>query len=153
MRADVAGSSKDVGTHGQQLVTFMVDGQTFGVSALKVRDVLRRQPLTRVPLAPPEIAGAINLRGHIVTAIDMRSRLGAKLRERDETTMCVVIEGTHEWFCLIVDAVGDVITIADAAIEPTPASVPDVWAKMMRGVHRMPNHLLLLLDIDQLLSL
>ena len=118
-----------------------------------LRDVLRRQPLTRVPLAPPEIAGAINLRGHIVTAIDMRSRLGTAPRGRDETTMCVVVEGADEWFCLIVDAVGDVITIADSAIEPTPASVPDEWATMMRGVHRMPNCLLLLLDIEQLLSL
>ncbi len=141
------------GSYGQQLVTFVVDGQNFGISALKVRDVLRRQPLTRVPLAPPEIAGAINLRGHIVTAIDMRSRLGTAPRGRDETTMCVVVEGADEWFCLIVDAVGDVITIADSAIEPTPASVPDEWATMMRGVHRMPNCLLLLLDIEQLLSL
>lgn len=155
MKIDSADSLKAgmPAAQGHQLVTFVVDGQSFGISALKVRDVLRRQPLTKVPLAAPDIAGAINLRGHIVTAIDVRSRLGAKPRERDDATMCVVVEGADEWFCLIVDSVGDVITIADTSIEPTPASVPEVWAKMMRGVHRMPSHLLLLLDIDQLLSL
>ena len=153
MKIDSMASLKADAAQGYQLVTFVVDGQSFGISALKVRDVLRRQPLTKVPLAPADIAGAINLRGHIVTAIDVRSRLGAKPREHDEPTMCVVVEGADEWFCLIVDAVGDVITIADAAVEPSPASLPDDWAKMIRGVHRMPDHLLLLLDIDQLLSL
>ncbi len=155
MKIDSADSLKAgvTGGAGLQLVTFSVEGQSFGISALKVRDVLRRQPLTKVPLSSAQIAGAINLRGHIVTAIDMRSRLGAPPRERDEPTMCVVVEGADEWFCLIVDAVGDVITISESTVEPTPASVPDVWATMMRGVYRMPNSLLLLLDIDQLLSL
>jgi len=136
-----------------QMVTFTVDGQHFGISALKVRDVLRHQPLTKIPLARPEIAGAINLRGHIVTAIDMRARLGAPPRAKGEGSMCVVVEGAGEWFCLIVDAVGDVVTIPSSEVEPTPTSLPPSWAALSRGIHRAPSHLLLLLDIEQLLNI
>jgi len=137
---------------GEQLVTFTVDGQVFGIPALSVRDVLRQQPLTSVPLARPEIAGAINLRGHIVTAIDLRARLGAPARDIGAKSMCVVVESTGESFCLIVDAVGDVISVRDSEIEPNPGSLPAIWAQIARGVYRASDRLLLLLDVDQMLA-
>lgn len=139
-------------TISEQLVTFVVDGQAFGIPALKVRDVLRRQPLTRVPLARAEIAGAINLRGHIVTAIELRARLGVTAREASEKAMCVVVEHGGESVCLIVDSVGDVISVDHADIAPNPASLPAVWAQVAKGVHRGADHLLLLLDVEQLLT-
>lgn len=135
-----------------QYVTFVVDGQMFAIPALRVRDVLRFQVLTKVPLARPEIAGSINLRGHIVTAIDVRARLGAPARGAGENAMCVVVEAADDWFCLIVDAVGDVITIMSTDIKSNPASLPPSWASMMRGIYRADLNLILLADIDQLLS-
>ncbi|MCC6912562.1 MAG: chemotaxis protein CheW [Rhodospirillaceae bacterium] len=136
----------------EQLVTFVVDGQAFGISALTVRDVLRRQPLTRIPLARAEIAGAINLRGHIVSAIDLRARLGMAPRPANCPAMCVVVEHAGESVCLIVDSVGDVISVDCAEIEPNPASLQPMWAQAAKGVHRARDHLLLLLDVGQLLT-
>lgn len=136
---------------GEQLVTFSVDGQMFGIPALQVRDVLRQQPLTKIPLARSEIAGAINLRGHIVTAIDIRARLGAQPRKAENPGMCVVVESGGESFCLVVDSVGDVISVPSSEIEPNPGSLQSSWAQTSRGVFRTNERLLLLLDIDQLL--
>jgi purine-binding chemotaxis protein CheW len=136
----------------RQLVTFLVNEQIFGLNALRVRDVLREQPLTRIPLAKPEIAGLINLRGHIVTAIDVRSRLGVPAASPGDAKMCVVVEKGVDAFCLMVDGVGDVISVKESDIEPNPASLPPTWSQFSRGLFRMENKLLLLLDVDQLLS-
>ena len=152
MENDVTREKVGVSGESEQLVTFNVDGQIFGIPAFKVRDVLRQQPLTKVPLARPEIAGAINLRGHIVTAINVRARLGAQAISADLQSMCVVVESGGDSFCLIVDSVGDVISIKTSEIEPNPGSLQASWAQMSRGVYRTNDHLLLLLDIDQLLA-
>ena len=137
---------------GEQLVTFRIDDQMFGIPALSVRDVLRRQSLTRVPLAAPEIAGAINLRGHIVTAVNVRMRLGAARPAVDGPQMCVVVERGNEAFCLLVDSVGDVISVYDEEVQPNPASLPAAWAELSRGVYRLNDGLLLIIDVDQLLT-
>lgn len=136
----------------EQLVTFSVGDQSFGISALKVRDVLRQQPLTRIPLAKPEIAGAINLRGHIVPAIDVHARLGQLPTNPAERKMCVVVEMGGEQFCLIVDSVGDVISISLSDVETVPGSLSGKWAQVTRGLHRMGDKLLLLIDEEQLLD-
>jgi purine-binding chemotaxis protein CheW len=136
----------------EQLVTFIVSDQMFGLTALKVRDVLRQQPLTRIPLAKAEIGGAMNLRGHIVTAIDVRARLGAPPAPANASKMSVVVESGGEQFCLVVDAVGDVISVNAGEIEPNPASLSAAWAEVSRGVYRMKDRLLLLLDVEQLLN-
>jgi len=152
IESDMARQKAVGSSNGEQLVTFMIGGQLFGIPALRVRDVLRRQPLTRVPLARPEIAGAINLRGHIVTAIDVRARLGAPRREAHEPVMCVVVESGIESFCLLVDSVGDVISTKASEIEPNPGSLQSSWAHLARGVYRDNDRLLLILDVDQLLA-
>jgi len=141
-----------VSSDGEQLVTFAIQNQLFGIPALRVRDVLRRQPLTRIPLARPEVAGAINLRGHIVTAIDIRARLGAPQREPDAPVMCVVVESGVESFCLLVDSVGDVISTRASEVEPIPGSLQASWIHLVRGVYRSNDRLLLILDVDQLLA-
>lgn len=137
----------------EQLVTFGVGGQIFGLSALRVRDVLRQQPLTPIPLAKPEIAGAINLRGHIVPAIDMRARLWKDGAGTSERKMCVVVEKDGEPYCLIVDSVGDVLTVELANIESAPSSLPPEWAGVTRGLYRMGERLLLLIDEEALLKI
>lgn len=135
----------------EQLVTFVVADQHFGIPALKVRDVLREQRLTQVPLAKPEIAGVMNLRGHIVPAINVRARLGSPA-EPTSSKMCVVVERGGDVFCLVVDAVGDVISVKANEIEPNPGSLQASWGQMSRGLLRMGDKLLLLLDVDQLLN-
>ncbi len=136
----------------QQLVSFKVDSQLFGISALKVRDVLLQQPLTRVPLSRPEVAGTINLRGHIVTAISLRARLGVPAAAEGARQMCIVVESGGEQFCLIVDAVGDVISIKTADLEPNPGSLAPSWAQLSLGVCRLEGGLLLLLNDENLLN-
>lgn len=141
-----------VSSDGEQFVTFMVDGQLFGVPALSVRDVLRQQKLTKVPLARPEIAGAINLRGHIVTAIEVRARLASSGRPAGASFMCVVVENGGESFCLLVDSVGEVISVQASEIEPSPGSLQASWLNVVRGVTRAGGRLVLILDVKQLLS-
>ena len=138
--------------HDEQLVTFIIDDQMFGIPAMKVRDVLRRQPLTVVPLAPPEVMGAINLRGHIVTAINVRARLGMPAADASAPFMCVVVDLRSEAFCLLVDSVGDVITVKAEEVEPNPGSLHSSWSQISRGVCRLNSRLMLLLDLDQLLT-
>lgn len=135
----------------EQLVTFVVADQHFGIPALRVRDVLREQPLTRVPLAKPEIAGVMNLRGHIVPAISVRARLGAPA-DPAAGSMCVVVERGPDAFCLVVDSVGDVISVKSSEIGSNPSSLQAAWAQISRGLLRMEDKLLLLLDVDQLLN-
>lgn len=139
-------------TGDEQLVTFRIDSQLFGIPALRVRDILRHQYLTRVPLAPPYIAGSINLRGHIVTAVNIRVRIGSAAKEGLDNSMCVVVEHLGESYCLIVDSVGDVIRLNDADIEPNPASLASSWVELSKGITRTSDGLLLLLDLDKLLT-
>ncbi len=152
MESNASRQKVGASTSSQQLVTFTVDGQTFGISALRVRDVLREQPLTIVPLARPEIAGTINLRGHIVTAINVRARLGTPPRQAGVPVRCVVVEAGGDSYCLIVDSVGDVISVNASEVEPNPGSLQPAWAQVARGVYRASDRLLLLLDVDQLLT-
>jgi purine-binding chemotaxis protein CheW len=136
----------------EQLVTFIVADQHFGIPALRVRDVLREQPLTQVPLAQAEIAGVMNLRGHIVPAINVRARLSVPPATPTAGKMCIVVEMGGDAFCLVVDVVGDVIAIKTSEIEPNPGSLQSSWAQLSRGLFRLGDKLLLLLDVDELLN-
>lgn len=129
-------------------VTFSVGGQQFGLTAIDVRDVLKTQALTRVPMSLPEIAGLINLRGHIVTAVDLRRRFGLADRGNDETPMSIVIEHKGEQFCLLADSVGDVLALAANEIEPNPNSMDDTWRAVSKGVVRRDQGLMILLDVN-----
>ncbi|MCB2108696.1 MAG: chemotaxis protein CheW [Rhodobacteraceae bacterium] len=136
----------------EQLVTITVGKQQFGVPAFRVREILRRQPLTTVPLAPAEISGVINLRGHIVVAIDVRQKLGFGARPEGDNVMCVVVDYKGESVCLLVDGVGDVVTIDGKNVEPNPASLQHSWVQLSRGICRTDKGLMILLQIDQLLA-
>ena len=135
-----------------QLATFSLGDQLFGIPALRVRDILRQQPLTSIPLSSPEIAGTMNLRGHIVTAIDLGARMALGARVDDGSFMCVVIEELDDQFCLLVESVGDVLTADVKDIEPNPASLSEKWAELSKGILRLPDRLLIVLDSEKLLS-
>lgn len=134
-----------------KLVTFEVAGHSFGIAAQRVQDVLRAQPITRIPLSRPEVAGALNLRGHIVTAIDMRVRLG--LAVHAPAKMCVVVKRGDELYSLNVDGVGEVLSPPRDVFEPVPPSLDPRWREVATGVFRLDGRLLVVLDIERIVTL
>lgn len=136
-----------------EYVTFMTAGQIFGVPIECVQDVFKPTRITRVPLAGPEIAGVLNLRGRIVTAIDLRSRLDLRAREDGQTPMAIGIESGAESFGLLVDAVGEVLKLPDSDREPNPINLDRKLARVSAGVYRLDEQLLVVLDINRVLDL
>jgi purine-binding chemotaxis protein CheW len=136
-----------------EYVTVFIGGQLFGLPIGRVQDVFMPDRLTRVPLSPREIAGVLNLRGRIVTAIDMRCRLGLPAREEKKTTMAVGTEFKGESFGLIIDQVGEVMKLQSASREPNPVNLDARWARVSAGVHRLDGQLMVILDVDRVLEL
>jgi purine-binding chemotaxis protein CheW len=135
-----------------ELVTMTVADQLFGVPVLAVRDVLGPQPIARIPLAPPAVAGAINLRGRIVTAIDVRRRLGLPPAPPEIRGMSVVFERSGELYSLIVDQVAEVMTMPAEWFEHNPSTMNPRWRGLCTGIYRLERRLLLVLDVDRLLE-
>lgn len=137
----------------QQFVTLTVAGQLCGIPVLSVRDVLADQAIARIPLAPAEIAGSLNLRGRIVTAIDLRRRLRLKPAEPGAARMSVVTERGGELYALLVDQVAEVMSLPASAFEAVPPTLPAEWAEHSRGVYRLEGRLLVVLDVPRLLAI
>ena len=135
------------------LVTLSVGGQLCGVPVEDVRDVLHVQAITRIPLARPEIAGSLNLRGRIVTAIDLRRRLGLAPALPDSPCMNLVTEHEGDLYALQVDGVREVVSLAADLLEPNPPTLPRAWAQHSAGIFQMPDGLLVMLDLGRLLDL
>src|SRR4030081_2806816 len=135
-----------------EYVTIVLDGQWFGLSIACVQDVFMPELLTRVPLSQPEIAGILNLRGRIITAIDLRCRLGLPSRREGPPPMAVGIEWHGESYGLLVDAVGEVISFADSAREPNPVNFDPNFARVSAGVHRLDAQLMVVLDVERVLG-
>jgi purine-binding chemotaxis protein CheW len=134
-------------------VTLTVADQLCGVPVLSVRDVLGEQSITRIPLAPPEVAGSLNLRGRIVTAVDLRRRLRLPPAPAGRPPMSVVTEQGGELYALLVDQVREVMTLKSSQFERTPPTLPGAWAGFCEGVYRLPGNLLVVLDVARLLAL
>jgi purine-binding chemotaxis protein CheW len=134
---------------GAQYATFFVDGLFFGVDVLEVQEILREQTMTPVPLAPAEVEGLINLRGQIVTALDMRRRLGLAPRAAEAAAMNVVIHTGGGAVSLLVDEIGDVIETGAAALEPPPENLSPQTRDLIAGIFQLEERLLLLLDVDK----
>lgn len=148
-------SSRSFSSRGQsrEFLTIIIAGQRFGIPILQVQDVLSQQRVTRVPLAPSEVAGSLNLRGRIVTAIDVRRRLGIGPREKDGTReMSVVVEHDGELYSLIIDQVGDVMTLHDDHFENTPGALDPAWREISSGIYRLDGELLIVLDVPKFLN-
>jgi purine-binding chemotaxis protein CheW len=136
-----------------EYVTAMIGGQLFGLPIARVQDVFKPARLTRVPLAPPEVAGILNLRGRIVTAIDMRSRLGLALRSDTRPPMAIGIEWRNESYGLLIDSIGEVLKLPINSREPNPVNMEPALARMSAGVHRLESQLLVVLDVERVLDL
>jgi len=137
----------------RQFVTLTVADQLCGVPVLGVRDILGEQVITRIPLAPKEVAGSLNLRGRIVTAIDLRQRLGLPAAPPGAVRMSVVAEQGGELYALLVDQVSEVIRVPASAFERNPPTLPPIWARFSTGIYRLEDRLLVVLDVGKLLTL
>lgn len=129
-----------------QVCTFWVDTLYLGIDVHTVQEVMRPLDMTPVPLAPPAIVGLINLRGQIVTAIDLRRRLGLKPREDSAEVMNVVIRTEDGAISLVVDEIGDVIEVDASTFERIPDTLRGTAREMITGVHKLDGQLLLILD-------
>jgi purine-binding chemotaxis protein CheW len=134
-------------------VTLTVADQLCGIPVLGVRDILGEQIITRIPLAPPEIAGSLNLRGRIVTAIDLRRRLKLPPPPAGARRMSVVAEQGGELYALLVDQVSEVMSLKPGAFERNPPTLSPAWAMFSVGVYRLEDRLLVVLDVGRLLAL
>lgn len=134
-------------------VTLMLADQLCGVPVLGVRDVLADQSIARIPLAPREVAGNLNLRGRIVTAIDLRERLHLAKRPPGARIMSIVTEQGNELYALLVDQVSEVLNLRRAAMEPNPPTLPPIWAEHSLGIYRLDQGLMVVLDVEKLLHI
>lgn len=137
----------------QVFVTLTVADQLCGVPVLAVRDILGEHKITRIPLAPREIAGSLNLRGRIVTAIDLRERLHLAPAPAGQPRMSVVADQGGELYALLVDQVSEVLSLKASAFERNPPTLPPAWAQFSTGIYRLDGRLLVVLDIARLLAL
>ncbi len=136
----------------QDFVTMLIEGQLFGIPVLTVQDVLGPQKITRIPLAPREVAGSLNLRGRIVTAIDVRLRLDLNRRGEEDKGMSVVVELGGELYSLMVDSVGEVLSLPVAKFERNPPTLDIKWREFSMGIYRLEGKLLVVLDVAKLLD-
>jgi purine-binding chemotaxis protein CheW len=134
-------------------VTLMVADQLFGVPIHSVQDVLGPQRINRIPLAPREVAGSLNLRGRIVTAIDLRKRMGLPPRPDEQSGMSVVVDHNGELYSLIMDAAGEVMSLPAAEFESNPATLDPLWQDVTSGIYQLDGRLLVILEIERLLDL
>jgi purine-binding chemotaxis protein CheW len=137
----------------KQFATFYLDRLLFGVEVSKVQEVIRYQEMTRVPLAPPIVTGLINLRGQIVTALDLRRRLELAERPADRLPMNVVVRAGDEAVSLLVDEIGDVLEVEDETFESPPETLKGVARELIRGAYKLKDRLLLVLDTEKAVSI
>lgn len=137
----------------KEYLSIMIDGQLFGIPVSQVEDVLGEQTITQIPLAHPAIAGSLNLRGRIVTAINVRKCLGLEAKETEASnTMSVVVENEGELYSLIIDSIGDVLSLKNDNFQQNPATLDPAWKNISQGIFRLENELLVVLDIPKLLE-
>ncbi len=133
----------------RQLCTFLLDGQLFGINVDCVLEVIRSLPITQVPLAPEAVCGLINLRGQIVTAVDLRKRLELQPPKNGVMPrMNIIIRTTEGPLCFPIDEVGDVMDVDSHLFEPVPETMTGVARKLIESVCKLPDHLLLVLKGD-----
>ena len=135
-----------------QLVTFSIGEEEFGVDILKVQEIIRTMEITKVPRAQEFVEGVINLRGKVIPIIDLRSRFGLSSKEYDKHTRIIVIEISNMIVGFVVDSVSEVLRIPAGTVEPPPAVVAGMDSEYISGVGKLHDRLLILLDLDKLLS-
>ncbi len=151
---EMTASKNDSGAsdESEEYVTFTIAEQLFGIPVLMVQDVLSSYQITPIPLAPPEITGSLNLRGRVVTAIDVRLRLGLPSRSDDGESMSIVAENEGELYSLMVDSVGEVLALSQSAFERNPPTLDAKFRVFSDGIYHLDDQLLVVLDVNRLLN-
>jgi purine-binding chemotaxis protein CheW len=136
-----------------EYVTAVVGGELIGLPILRVQDVFVPEGVTRVPLAPAEIGGVINLRGRIVTLIDLRCRFGMPPRAAGASVMAIGVESGGESYGLMIDSIGEVLRLSEAECEPNPINLDPGLARISSGIHRLDGRLLMVIDVERVLDI
>ena len=136
----------------EEFVTFTIAGQLFGIPVLQIQDVPSSYRITRIPLAPREITGSLNLRGRVVTAIDLRLRLGLPARPADAESKSIVAENGGELYSLMVDSVGEVLALSQSTYERNPPTLDAKFRAFSEGIYRLDEQLLVVLDVNRMLD-
>jgi len=135
-----------------QLVTFTISNEEFGLDILRVQEIIRTMEITRVPRAPEFVEGVINLRGKVIPIIDLRRRFGMESKKHDSQTRIIVVEIHSMIVGFVVDSVSEVLRIQSSTVEPPPAVVSGIESEYISGVGKLEDRLLILIDLDKLLS-
>lgn len=135
-----------------QWVTFCLDNETYGINVMQVQEVLRYSDIAPVPGAPGYVLGIVNLRGNVVTVLDTRLRFGLAAAEVTDSTRIVIIEAEKQVIGILVDSVAEVVYLKSAEIETAPNVGTNESAKFIQGVCNRDEQLLILVDLDKLLS-
>jgi purine-binding chemotaxis protein CheW len=146
------GTSRNSNTNDLELVSFRLGNQVFGVPVSGVQEVVPEQPLARIPRSHPALAGLLNLRGQIVTAVDLRNRLGVALEPRAEAPMNIVVSDRGELFSLVVDSVGDVLQVPEERFEGVPGTLHGKMKEVCRGVCKLDSGLVMVVDVSAILD-
>ncbi len=144
-------SNEKTGARTGQFITVRIHDQLFGLPIAAINEVFVPEQITRAKLAPREVEGVLNLRGRIVTMIDMRALLRLPARET-EPLVAAGIDFRGESYGLIIDAVGEVLTVDELPHQPNPANIDPRWAELITGVYRFNGELMLVLDVDRALG-
>ncbi len=143
---------RDHQSASEDFVTVQICDQWFGIPVRLIHDVFAPHSITQVPMSRPEVAGVLNLRGRIVTAIDLRRKLGLPPREKGQDCMAVGIEKQSESYGLIIDQVGEVLSLDNSTYERNPTNLDPRWRGISRGVYRLESSLLVAFDVDRVLD-
>jgi len=135
-----------------QLVVFELAGESYGVEISRVQDINRMQEITEIPHAPESVVGVINLRGRVIPVVDLRTRFGLPPAEHTKSTRIVVVQMGEEPIGMIVDAVSQVLRIPTKIIEPPSPVLSSVDSRYLRGIAKLEDELVILLDLDYVLS-
>ncbi len=136
----------------KQLVSFRLANEEFAVEILKVQEIMRFQEITQVPQLPDFVEGVINLRGNVIPIIDLRKKFGFEMKEKDALTRIIVVNVQNKIMGLVVDAVEQVLRLSEDQIEPPPDVGISIGSRYLKGVGKLDRALLILLDLNQLLS-
>ena len=135
----------------RDLVTFSLEDALLGVDVGAVQEVLGGVQLTAIPLAPPAVAGLVNLRGQVLLAVDLRARMGRPARRSDQPKASVILLTERGQVCLVVDSIGEVVRVSDAQFEPPPETLSSAAQSLVRGAYKLDHQLLLALDVESAL--
>ncbi|MEE8321700.1 MAG: chemotaxis protein CheW [Gammaproteobacteria bacterium] len=154
MNATIMKKNRNAGDKLLQWVTFRLDDEVYGINVMQVQEVLRITEIAPVPGAPNFVMGIINLRGNVVTVIDTRKRFGLLPKEADDSTRIVIIEVEEQVIGILVDSVAEVVNLSESQIEKAPnlGNENTESAKYIQGVHSRDDDILILIDVNKLLS-